>query len=623
MNKMQKTKLIRVILASGLFAVSVFAPLNQQITMGLAIGAFVIAGYSAFGEAAKTLIKGHFLDENFLMSIAGVGAMILGQYSEGCAVMLFYLVGEFFETYAVDNSRKSIGELMDIRPDIANVITDDGTKEMDPYDVEVGSILLVKPGERIPIDGVIIEGSGSIDTKALTGEPLAMDAVKGTHVISGCINLNGLLKIETTKEFSQSTVAKVLDLVENATTKKAATEKFITKFAKYYTPIVVAIAAVIGIAVPLIMGYEFADWIYKALLFLVISCPCALVISVPLSFFGGIGSASKNGILVKGSNYLEAITKLETIIFDKTGTITSGKFAVEDVESFNCPPEQLLTLAAYVEYYSTHPLAEAIITSYNYGIASEGSVPSIDESAIANFQEIPGKGSTATINGTMIFAGNAKLMELCNVTELPEVDDATLVHVATGKEYLGYIALRDQIKEDSAQALEALETLGIEDTVMLTGDRKSVAESVGKKLRIGTVFSQLLPNQKLELTETILEDKTPNKNVAFVGDGINDAPTLARVDIGIAMGGLGSEAAIDAADIVIMDDKLSKIPKLIKIAKKTIRISKENIVFALGIKFAILALGLFGIATMWMAIFADVGVSIIAILNSMRTLRTK
>ena len=594
--------------------------------------AYVIAGYGPISKAVMNIAHGNVFDENFLMAVASIGALILGQYDEAVAVMLFYAIGEAFEDYAVNKSRGSISDLMDIRPDYANRLTDSGEETVDPYDVLLGDIIVVRPGERIPLDGIVTEGSSSLDTSALTGESVPVDVESGMKVSSGCICLSGLLKIKVTSEFEESTVSRILDLVENSGSKKAKVEKFITKFARYYTPAVVFSALALAIIPPLILGGGWSDWIYRALLFLIISCPCALVISVPLAFFGGVGASSRIGVLVKGSDYLEAMADVDTVVFDKTGTLTTGTFHVTDVVPALSEygdeivsRAQLLGIAAHIEMYSNHPIARSIKESF---IESAGGADVLSEENVSDVTEIAGKGVRAAMEGGVYYAGNVGLMHDLGIEDYSRDDSATLVHVAfagklgevdeTPVTYLGYIAIADMIKPDTKMALKMMKDSGIEKTVMLTGDREVIAERVSEELGIDEHIAGLLPQDKVASVEDIL--KGAAGKVAFVGDGINDAPTLARADVGIAMGGMGQEAAIEAADIVIMDDELTKIPSIKTIAKQTLRIAKENVVFALVVKFTILALGALGLANMWLAVFADVGVSVICILNAMRML---
>ena len=612
---MQK-KLIKIIIAFILFLVSmIFNFNNEWINNILFIISYLIVGFEIIKKALRNIIRGKVFDENFLMTIATIGAFGIGEYPEAVAVMLFYQVGELFQSYAVDKSRKSISSLMDIRPDFANVEKEGKVEKVDPDDVELGDIIIVKPGEKVPLDGVILEGKSSLDTKALTGESLPRSVTEGEEILSGCINLNGVLRVETTKEYGQSTVSKILDLVENASSKKSKSENFITKFARYYTPIVVIIALFLAIVPPLLIdGATFSDWIYRALSFLVVSCPCALVISIPLSFFGGIGGASKMGILIKGSNYLEAISKAEIVVFDKTGTLTQGNFEVQKIVAINISQEELLKTVAYAENYSNHPISLSVKNAYSR---------KINETDIQSTQELSGMGIVARIWDKDIIVGNEKLMKEEEI-EFSKTDDiGTVLYVAIDNKYVGYILIADKIKDDAKIAIESLKKNNVKKTVMLTGDKKSVGEDVAQKLGIDKVYTELLPDGKVKKVEKLLKEKSENGKLVFVGDGINDAPVLALADIGIAMGGLGSDAAIEAADVVIMTDEPSKIVNTIKLSKKTMKIVKENIVFAIFVKVLILILSALGLSTMWEAVFADVGVSVIAIINALRVLRVK
>lgn len=610
MDKKKKKKLICIIVAAVLLAAGIIIKhtIGGPAVIVLLIPAYVIAGYGPIIKAAKNISHGQIFDENFLMAIATVGALALGEYDEAVAVMLFYQIGEFFEDYAVDKSRKSVAALMDIRPDFAVVLKDGKEETVDPYDVNIGDTVLVKPGEKIPLDGTVIEGNSSVDTSSLTGEALPKDVEAGDEVISGCINLSGVIKIKVTSMFEESTVSKILEMVENASSRKAPVENFITKFAKYYTPVVVFSAVALAIIPPLVIAdATFSTWIYRALLFLVVSCPCALVISIPMSFFSGIGAASARGVLVKGGNYLQILSKVNTVIFDKTGTLTTGKFKVDKICGDN--PDELLALAAACEQYSNHPIAVSIKEAY------KGDIYTADD-----VQEIAGRGIKAVIDGKEVYAGNAKLMHELNISNLPEVTGTTLVHLAYSDKYLGYISVTDTIKEDTAEGLKALKDIGVTDLVMLTGDNRETAEKVAEQAGITEVHANLLPENKVEIAEQIIDK---GRITAFVGDGVNDAPVLARVDAGIAMGGLGSAAAMEAADVVIMDDNPKKISLAIRIGRKTVRLAKENIWFALIVKLLVLVLGALGLVNMWAAVFADVGVAVIAIANSMRALRVK
>lgn len=610
MDKKKKKKLICIIVAAVLLAAGIIIKhtIGGPAVIVLLIPAYVIVGYGPIIKAAKNISHGQIFDENFLMAIATVGALALGEYDEAVAVMLFYQIGEFFEDYAVDKSRKSVAALMDIRPDFAVVLKDGKEETVDPYDVNIGDTVLVKPGEKIPLDGTVIEGNSSVDTSSLTGEALPKDVEAGDEVISGCINLSGVIKVRVTSMFEESTVSKILEMVENASSRKAPVENFITKFAKYYTPVVVFSAVALAIIPPLVIAdATFSTWIYRALLFLVVSCPCALVISIPMSFFSGIGAASARGVLVKGGNYLQILSKVNTVIFDKTGTLTTGKFKVDKICGDN--PDELLALAAACEQYSNHPIAVSIKEAY------KGDIYTADD-----VQEIAGRGIKAVIDGKEVYAGNAKLMHELNISNLPEVTGTTLVHLAYSDKYLGYISVTDTIKEDTAEGLKALKDIGVTDLVMLTGDNRETAEKVAEQAGITEVHANLLPENKVEIAEQIIDK---GRITAFVGDGVNDAPVLARVDAGIAMGGLGSAAAMEAADVVIMDDNPKKISLAIRIGRKTVRLAKENIWFALIIKLLVLVLGALGLVNMWAAVFADVGVAVIAIANSMRALRVK
>lgn len=624
MTKKQRKLLNHIIIAAILFVAGMISPYilpeNQTtdyVEFAVFLASYAIIGWDIIWKALCNIRQGQIFDENFLMMIATVGAFILGEHSEGVAVMLFYQVGEWFQSYAVAKSRKSITSLMDIRPDYANVQRDGKLVQVDPDEVQIGEIITVKPGEKIPIDGIITSGTSTLDTSALTGESLPREAEEGMEVISGCINQTGILTIKTTKEFGESTVAKILDLVENSSEKKARTENFITRFARYYTPIVVFAALALAVIPPLVTGDAFAEWVYRALTFLVISCPCALVISIPLSFFGGLGGASKCGVLVKGSNYLETLADTEIIVFDKTGTLTKGSFAVSQIYTENIQQNKLLEIAAYAENYSNHPISASIKRAYN---------KNIDSSRIQNVQEIAGHGVSAVIDGKTVLAGNAKLMKREGILYKPCTEVGTVIYVAVDNKFAGYILIEDEIKEDAAFAINQLKDCGIKQTVMLTGDSDAVGKKVARRLGLDRVYTQLLPADKVERVEELLHSlrKTHAKGkLAFVGDGINDAPVLARADVGIAMGGLGSDAAIEAADIVLMTDEPSKIATAKKIAKKTLAIAYENIVFAIGIKLIVLVLGALGFASMWAAVFADVGVSVIAILNAIRALNVK
>ena len=611
-----KKRLCFIIASIILFAFSMIVKFeNVWINNIIFLISYLLVGIKILKKAIKNILRGKVFDENFLMSLATVGAFAVGEFPEAAMVMILYQIGELFQDYAVNKSRKSIASLMDIRPDYANVYREDKIEKVNPSEVAIGEIIVVKPGEKIPLDGTVVEGTSMLDTSALTGESVPRKIEVGDDALSGTINETGLIKVKVTKPFGESTVNKILDLVENASSKKSKSEKFITKFAKYYTPTVVIIAVIIALIPPLIIqDATFKDWIYKALSFLVVSCPCALVISIPLGFFGGIGGASKLGILIKGSNALEALADVETVVFDKTGTLTKGVFEVQDVKNFEIEKEELVRLVAHAEKFSTHPVAESVKRFYNN---------EIDENIIGNIEEIGGYGIIANIENKEVLVGNDKLMAKKNIAYEKCGEAGTILYVAIDNKFAGYILISDKIKDDSEKALKELKKMNIKKTVMLTGDRKEAANSVGEKLKLDEVFSELLPDGKVEKVEELMKVKSTKGKLAFVGDGINDAPVLVVSDVGIAMGGLGSDAAIEAADIVIMTDEPSKISKAIKIAKKTMRIVKENIVFALAVKFIVLLLTVIGVSTMWEAVFADVGVSVIAILNSLRMLHVK
>ena len=616
LNENQK-RLIKTLIGAAVYVLAIVTRREDSIYSLIAfLAAYLIIGGDVLWRAVRNILHGKVFDENFLMSLATIGAFIVGDFAEAVAVMLFYQVGELFQDYAVDQSRKSIAELMNIRPDFANVQRGDTLVKVDPDEVKVDEIIVIKPGERVPLDAVVLSGSSSVDASALTGESLPRDVEAGDALLSGCINISGLVTARVTKEYGESTVSKILDLVENAGNKKSQSENFITKFAGYYTPIVVIIAVLLAFIPPLVVpGATFSDWIYRGLIFLVISCPCALVISIPLSFFGGIGGASRRGILVKGSNYLEALAETEIIVFDKTGTLTKGIFQVQQVLPEGISADELLEIAAYAESYSNHPISLSLQKAYG---------KAIDAARISGVEETSGHGVTAQVDGKTIAAGNAKLMRRLGIafTE-PENAIGTVVHVAQDGVYRGSILIADEVKEDAKRAIRELKEAGIRQTVMLTGDAKRIGERVSGELGLDRVYTELLPADKVEKVEALFAEKSPRGKLVFVGDGINDAPVLARADIGIAMGGLGSDAAIEAADIVIMTDEPSKIATAIRISKKTLRIVKENIFFALLVKAVVLLLGALGIASMWAAIFADVGVAILAILNSIRMLNVK
>lgn len=621
MTKKQKKMLYRIIVTFLLFAVLMVCEhtgrmdgWNKIVLFVIYLVPYLVIGYDIVYKAARNISHGQVFDENFLMMIATFGAFGVGEYSEAVAVMLFYQVGELFQGYAVGKSRQSISDMMDICPEYANIEEDGVLKQVDPDDVEVGSIIVVKPGERIPLDGIVVEGESLIDTAALTGESVPRSAKAGDEIISGCVNGSGTLKVKTTKEFDDSTVAKILELVENASSKKAKVENFITRFAKYYTPVVTIGAVILAILPPLILGGGWAEWIQRACIFLVISCPCALVISVPLGFFGGIGAASKIGVLVKGSNYLEAVAEMTTIVFDKTGTLTKGEFKVTDVITENGSKEELIELAALGEGYSNHPIANSIREAYG---------KELDLNRVTNTEEIAGHGIKAVIDGKTVLLGNEKLMKSESIFYTPCKSMGTVVYVACNGVFEGAVVISDTIKDGAKEAIHDMKQVGVRHMVMLTGDRKEAAETVAQTLGIDEVHAELLPGGKVEQVEALLKAEKEKERLAFVGDGINDAPVLTRADIGIAMGSMGSDAAIEAADIVLMDDDVTKIASVVRIARKTLRIVKQNIVFALAIKALVLILGALGMANMWEAVFADVGVSVIAILNSMRTLNEK
>lgn len=622
-----KKQISKIIISAVLFAIALFVDFSKIgviqnivtfditiINKVIFVIAYLIVGFEVLKEAIENIFHGEIFDENFLMALATVGAFAIGEFPEAVAVMLFYQVGEFFQDYAVDKSKKSITNLMDIRPDYANLIIGEEVEKVNPEEVKIGDIILIKPGEKVPLDGIVIEGKSMLDTSSLTGESMHRQVEENSEILSGCINKNGLLKVKVVKEFGESTVSKILDLVENSSNKKAKSENFITKFAKYYTPTVVILALLLAFVPPIVSGNfseEFTNWLYRALSFLVVSCPCALVISIPLSFFGGIGGASKNGILIKGGNYLEALSNTKTMVFDKTGTLTQGVFEVQEIDAVNISKEELLKYVAYSEKHSNHLIAESIKNAYG---------KEIDNKNITKIEEISGLGIKAEVFGKTILVGNAKLMEQNNIEYLKINQIGTILYVAINSKYAGYIVIADKIKQDSLKTINMLKKLGIK-TVMLTGDKKETGEKVAKDLGIDSVYTELLPDGKVEKVEELLKTKSENSTLAFVGDGINDAPVLAISDIGIAMGALGSDAAIEAADIVLMTDEPSKIGTAIRISKKTMRIVKENIAFAIAVKVAVLLLSSLGLTTMWWAVFADVGVSFIAIINAMRLIK--
>ena len=620
MNKKQKKVFIRIIIAFALIIILKWIPVEGYVRFALYMVPYLVIGYDILRKAGKGILNRQVFDENFLMAVATVGAIALGDYTEGVSVMLFYQIGELFQSYAVGKSRRNISERMDIRPDYANIEKDGQLEQVDPDEVEVGTTIVVQSGEKVPIDGVILEGSSTLNTSALTGESLPREVKAGDEIISGCINMTGVLKICTTKEFGESTVSKILELVENSSSRKSRSENFISKFAKYYTPAVCYGALALAVLPPLVrmialgLAPEWGDWIYRALTFLVISCPCALVISIPLSFFAGIGGASNQGILVKGSNYLETLASTKCVVFDKTGTMTQGVFEVSGVHHNEMDAEKLLEYAALAECSSSHPISKSLQKAYG---------KSIDRNRVTDIEEIGGNGVTAKVDGILVAAGNVKLMKKLGISYMDCHSVGTIVHMAVDGKYAGHILISDLIKPHAAQAIAELKRAGVKKTVMLTGDAKNVAEQVAEELGIQEVHSELLPADKVAKVEELLKQKTEKEKLAFVGDGINDAPVLSRADIGIAMGALGSDAAIEAADVVLMDDDPQKIVKAIRIAKKCMRIVYENIYFAIGIKVICLILGAVGIANMWVAIFADVGVMVIAVLNAIRTLFVK
>ena len=620
MNKKQKKMLVRILAAVALLVLLAVLPVPEgPARLILYLIPYLVIGYDILLKAWKGICNKQVFDENFLMAVATVGAMILGDYKEGTAVMLFYQIGELFQSYAVGRSRRNISQLMDIRPDYANIEGEHGLERVDPDEVEVGTVIVVQPGEKVPIDGVVVEGKAALNTSALTGESLPRDVQPGDDIISGCINMNGVLKIRTTREFGESTVSKILDLVENSSSKKSQSERFISRFAHYYTPAVCYSALALAVLPPLVMlllgrSPEWGQWVYRALTFLVISCPCALVISIPLSFFAGIGGASHAGVLVKGSNYLETLAQTRYVVFDKTGTLTRGVFEVVGVHHNQMEEEKLLEYAALAESFSSHPISRSLKEAYG---------KPLDESRVTDVEEISGNGVTAKVDGISVAVGNEKLMRKLDVEAIPCHHVGTIVHVAIGGSYAGHILISDVVKPTSAQTIRELQKAGIRKTIMLTGDAERVAQQVAQELGVDEVHSELLPADKVDRIEALLDRKSPKERLAFVGDGINDAPVLSRADIGIAMGALGSDAAIEAADVVLMDDDPMKIVTAIRIARKCMRIVYENIYFAIGIKVACLALGALGVANMWVAIFADVGVMVLAVLNAIRALIVK
>ena len=618
MSEKQKKQRNKIIISAIIFGITMLLPIPKEIKLIGYLLAYLCVGGEILIKAGKNIRNGQVFDENFLMAIATLGAFILGEYAEGIAVMLFYQVGELFQSYAVSQSRKSITELMNLSPDTAVVIRDGKEEVVDPEEVVIGENVIIRPGEKVPLDGIVIEGTSTLDTKALTGEPVPRKIEAGDNIISGCINLTSPLTVQVTKEFGESTVSKILELVEHATSQKAPVENFITKFARYYTPIVVICAIILALIPPMIIKEAtFSDCIYRALTFLVISCPCALVISIPLSFFGGIGAASKIGVLVKGSNYLEALANVETVVFDKTGTLTKGDFNVQQIVEGECSKEEILQVAAFIEYYSNHPIATSIKKAY----VDAGN--QLHESQVTNITEIAGKGICGTYKGKTVYVGNEALMNQFHIPYKKVDSLGTIIYVGIEKKYAGAIVIGDEIKTDAKESISTLKKIGVKKTVMLTGDTDSTGKRIGNQLNIDEIYTELLPNDKVSHVETLLHQVSSKGTLAFVGDGMNDAPVLARADVGIAMGGLGSDAAIEAADVVLMTDEPSKIGKVIQISRKTVAICKQNIVFALGVKGVVLLLGAIGFASMWAAVFADVGVSVIAILNAMRVLYYK
>ena len=615
MNKKMKKKLYKIIISGILFLIALLLKIeNEVINNILFIISYIIVGKEILEKAFKNITRGKVFDENFLMTVATLGAFLIGEYPEAVAVMLFYQIGELFQSYAVNKSRKSVAALMDIRPDYANLLKDGKEIKINPEKVNIGDVIIIKPGEKIPIDGVVIEGNTSLNTFALTGETVPREVGKKDEVLSGSINNEGLIKVKTTKKFSDSTVSKILDLVENASSKKSNSENFISKFAKYYTPIVVVIALTLCIFPPIILNQKFTTWIYRGLSFLVVSCPCALVVSIPLSFFGGIGASSKIGVLIKGSNYLESLSKTETIICDKTGTLTEGVFEVQKIEPVDISEKELLKYAAYTEHFSNHPISMSLKKAYG---------KKIDSSKVTNTKEISGKGVIATIDNKEIIVGNEKILKDENIKYVKSEEVGTIIYIAIDKKFAGTIVISDKIKKDAKKAIRLFRKNNVKKIVMLTGDKENISKEVFDELKLDDYKAELLPQDKVEIVEQIIKEKTESKQVAFIGDGINDAPVLALSDIGIAMGGAGSDAAIEAADIVIMTDEPSKLADAMKISKKTMKIVKENIIFAITVKIVVLLLSALGLATMWAAVFADVGVSVIAILNALRILGVK
>lgn len=615
MNKKMKKKLYKIIISGILFLTAFLLKIDNKVVNNiLFIISYIIVGKEILEKAFKNITRGKVFDENFLMTVATLGAFLIGEYPEAVAVMLFYQIGELFQIYAVDKSRKSVAALMDIRPDYANLLDDGKEIKVNPEKVNIGDVIIIKPGEKIPIDGVVIEGNTSLNTFALTGETVPREVGKKDEVLSGSINNEGLIKVKTTKKFSDSTVSKILDLVENASSKKSNSENFISKFAKYYTPIVVVIALTLCIFPPIILNQKFTTWIYRGLSFLVVSCPCALVVSIPLSFFGGIGASSKIGVLIKGSNYIESLSKTETIICDKTGTLTEGVFEVQKIKPVDISEKELLKYAAYTEHFSNHPISMSLKKAYG---------KKIDSSKVTNTKEISGKGVIATIDNKEIIVGNEKIVKDENIKYVKSEEVGTIIYIAIDKKFAGTIVISDKIKKDAKKAIRLFRKNNVKKIVMLTGDKENISKEVFDELKLDDYKAELLPQDKVEIVEQIIKEKTESKQVAFIGDGINDAPVLALSDIGIAMGGAGSDAAIEAADIVIMTDEPSKLADAMEISKKTMKIVKENIIFAITVKIVVLLLSALGFATMWAAVFADVGVSVIAILNALRILRIK
>lgn len=616
MNPKMNRQLIKIIVSLLLVGISLLLKFDTEIVNNiLYVVAYIIAGYDIVLKAVRNIFKGKVFDENFLMTVATIGAFCIGEFPEAVAVILFYQIGELFQSYAVDKSRKSVASLMDIRPDYANVYREEEIERVDPDEVNIGEIILVKPGEKIPLDGVVVEGESMLNTQALTGEAVPRKVTINDEVLSGCINNDGILKIKVSKEFGESTVSKILDLVENASSRKSKSENFISKFAKYYTPIVVIVAVALAIIPPLVIKDAlFSDWLYRALSFLVVSCPCALVISIPLSFFGGIGAASKIGVLVKGSNYLEALANAEIVVCDKTGTLTEGVFKVQKIDAIGYSDDDLLRYAAYAEGFSNHPISLSLKQAYN---------KEINEKLVTKTQEISGKGVLAKVDGKMVLVGNEKLMKEYNIKFQKSEETGTIVYVAINDEFAGIILIADKIKDDAYKAVKLFKGNNVEKVVMLTGDRENISESVANELNLDEYHAELLPQDKVSWVEKLMTQKSSSGKLIFVGDGINDAPVLALSDIGVAMGGLGSDAAIEAADVVIMTDEPSKIANSVQISKKTMRIVRQNIVFAIAVKIGVLILSAFGLASMWAAVFADVGVSVLAILNALRILRIK